>query len=212
MSNLSDDRRIFAPATARNREAIAECLTPRLPQNGTLLEIASGSGEHGHYLSPLFPGLNWQPTNLLEEQIQSVEAWRIHEERSNFLPCLKLDATTDRWQVEEAGYAHHPITAVFNANMIHIAPWIVCKGLMRGAGRVLENGGQLFLYGPFRTNGDHTAPSNVDFERWLTDQNPDFGIRDIADVEKEAMRNGLELVESCPMPANNFIKIFRKQG
>ncbi len=207
---MTNDRRIFAPATARNREAIRDCLTARLPDTGTLLEIASGSGEHGHFLTPIV-NLNWQPTNLLEEQIQSVEAWRAHEERPNFLPCLKLDAMADVWPVEEKGYAYHPITTVFNANMIHIAPWGVCEGLMRGAGRILKDGGQLFLYGPFRMNGEHTAPSNAEFERWLTDQNPDFGIRDIADVEKEGKRNGLKLIESCPMPANNFIQVFQKQ-
>ncbi len=207
---MTTDQRIFAPATARNREAIHDCLKNRLPEAGTILEIASGSGEHGHYLTPFFPALKWQPTNLLQEQLESVEAWREHESRPNFLPALQLDATAPRWPVEEGSYSHTPINAIFNANMIHIAPWFVCEGLMQGAGRVLGENGLLFLYGPFKENGHHTAPSNEKFEIWLTDQNQDFGIRDIEAVSEEAAKSGLTLIESCPMPANNFIQIFQK--
>lgn len=209
---MNNDHRIFAPATARNKEPIYRCLESRLPKAGTILEIASGSGEHTAYLSPFFPHLNWQPSNIDQDQLRSVDAWRATINADNFLQGMLLDTTETHWPVENLDYKHGPITALFNANMIHIAPWAACKGLLAGAGRILPAGGMLFLYGPFKINGRHTSDSNIQFEKWLSDQNPNFGVRDIETVTEEAQANKLELVESCSMPANNFIKIFKKQN
>ncbi|MBL4739793.1 MAG: DUF938 domain-containing protein [Sneathiella sp.] len=206
---MTEDRRIFALATARNRDAIYRILKEELPKSGTVLELASGSGEHGAFFAPLFPSLQWQPSNLDEEQLGSTRAWQKFVGADNFLDALKLDATANPWPVEQ-DYAHEPITAVFNANMIHISPWRVCQGLMAGAGRVLKSGGRLFLYGPFKVGGFHTSESNVQFETWLTNQSPEFGVRDVEKVKAEAALNGLIHIESCPMPANNFIQIFEK--
>jgi len=206
---MIEDKRIFSPSTANNRDAIYQILKEKLPLSGTVLELASGSGEHGAFFSPLLPSLKWQPSNLNEGQLASTRAWQEFVGADNFLNVLKLDATADTWPVEK-DYAHGPITAVFNANMIHISPWEVCQGLMAGAGRVLQSGGRLFLYGPFKVDGIHTAQSNVQFEKWLTDQSSEFGVRDIEQVISEAALYGFLHVESCPMPANNFIQIFEK--
>lgn len=208
---MNNDGRQFAPATARNREAILEILKDELPSKGTLLEIASGTGEHGHYFTPHFPNLTWQPTDYLSENLSSISAWQAYETRGNFLPPKVLDATSTIWPVEDTDYPHKNITAIFNANMIHIAPWQVCVGLFEGAGRVLETGGLLFLYGPYKINGAHTAPSNADFDAWLKNRDPDFGVRDLEAVSDLGQANGLSHSKSLPMPANNFIQIFKKQ-
>ncbi|MEH6404874.1 MAG: DUF938 domain-containing protein [Sneathiella sp.] len=210
MTNMTEDKRIFAPSTARNRDAIYGVLKEKLPSNGTVLELASGSGEHGAFFAPLFPSLQWQPSNFDEEHLRSARAWQEFTGASNFLPVVKLDATSNLWPVEDR-YSHGPITAVFNANMIHISPWQVCQGLLAGAGRILRPGGKVFLYGPFKVKGEHTSQSNEQFEKWLTNQSSEFGVRDIERVTEEAALNDLTHLESCPMPSNNFIQIFEKQ-
>ncbi len=205
------DNRIYSPSTARNKDFIAETLLPRLPKGGSVLELASGSGEHAAHFTPIRPDVKWQPSNLDEEQILSVESWRTHIGTENFLPVLKLDATEDVWPTEKADYDHGPFDAIFNANMIHISPWIVTEGLFKGANRVLKNGGFAYLYGPYKVNGAHTSESNIAFEGWLKAKDVSFGVRDIEAVAAEAEKNGLLLKESIPMPANNFIQVFQKQ-
>ncbi|MFT6559762.1 DUF938 domain-containing protein [Sneathiella sp.] len=208
---MTEDKRRFAPATERNRTAILEQLRTHLPNKGTVLEIASGTGEHSHFFAPHFPELLWQPSDYDPENLQSIEAWQAFQSHDNLLSPLHLDAAASEWTVEKADYPFGPIHTIFNANMIHISPWIVAKGLMKGAGRVLSSGGQLLLYGPFKIKGQHTAPSNADFETWLIEKNREFGVRDIADVAQEALENGLVHANSLPMPANNFLQIFIKQ-
>lgn len=207
---MAEDKRSFSPSAARNRDPIFQCLIDRLPQSGTILEIASGTGEHAAHFSPLLPHLNWQPSVYEQAHRHSVDAWQITSGADNFLDCLLLDATSNAWPIEQGDYSHAPITGLFNANMIHISPWNVCEGLMAGAGRVLENGGILFLYGPFKIDGAHTSDSNMLFEKWLTDQNNEFGVRDLEQVMEVAVKNGLDHVESCEMPSNNFMQIFKK--
>jgi len=207
---MTIDKRQYASATTRNRDAIYNCLKDRLPKGGTLLEVASGTGEHAAYLAPLLQDIIWQPTIFDENQLASVEAWRAHVIAKNILPPLRLDAASLHWPIEEKNYIHSPISAIFNANMVHISPWSVCEGLFAGARRTLTTGGKIFLYGPFKINGEQTAPSNVEFEQWLKNQNTAFGVRDLTDIIAEAEKNGLSHLESCPMPANNFIQVFVK--
>ena len=204
------DRRQFAPATERNREPILSVLKATLPDTGTILEIASGSGEHAVFFAPALRPLKWQPSNFEPEQLDSVEDWIAHQPSDNLLPPISLDVTDPLWPVEETSYDGGPFTAIFNANMIHISPWQTCEGLMAGTQRILPVGGQLFLYGPFKMNGEHTAPSNAKFESWLKSLNPDFAVRDIEIVSAEAKKNGLHHIAAHPMPANNYIHIFEK--
>jgi cyclopropane fatty-acyl-phospholipid synthase-like methyltransferase len=202
------DRRQFSASAMRNRDPILKVFKKHLPDTGTILEIASGSGEHAVYYAPLFKSLNWQTTNLDEEQLHSVIDWIAHSPSDNLLPPLQLDATASNWPIESPGYPAAPVTAITNINMIHISPWNVCEGLMAGAGRVLDSGGRLLMYGPYKVDGQHTAPTNEEFDIWLRHQNPEFGIRDQSDVAAEARKNGLVHVEAIPMPANNFMQIF----
>ncbi|MCF8467600.1 MAG: DUF938 domain-containing protein [Sneathiella sp.] len=204
------DRRQYAPATARNREPILAALRSHLPTSGTVLEIASGTGEHAVFFAPNIAPLKWQPSNVDNDQLKSVTDWIRHCPAENLLPPLQLDAADESWPVEAADYAGGPINAIFNANMIHISPWYVCKGLLSGAGRILPPGGKLFLYGPFKLEGNHTAPSNSEFEFRLKSMDLAFAIRDLEDVATEGAKQGLQHRSALSMPANNFLQIFEK--
>ncbi len=198
------DRRQFAPATGRNRDAIAAVLERVLPETGLMVEIGAGSGQHAAYFAARFPGLVWQPTEPDPAARASIKAWAAQAGAPNLRPPLDLDVTGAVWPVAEAD-------AVFCANMIHIAPWQCCLGLMAGAGRILTEGGVLVLYGPFKRDGSHTAPSNADFDAGLKSRDPAWGVRDLADVTEAALDNGLTLGETVAMPANNLIAVFRRQ-
>ena len=183
----------------------------------TLVEIGAGSGEHAAYFAPRFPGLTWQPTEPDADGRASIKAWAVAANVPNLRPPLDLDVTRAVWPVTEAD-------AVFCANMIHIAPWQCCLGLMAGAGRILtprgEDGetpdrdqkkaGVLVLYGPFKRDGEHTAPSNADFDAGLKSRDPAWGVRDLSEVTEAALDNGLALEQTVDMPANNLMAIFRR--
>lgn len=198
------DARRYAPATSRNREPILAVLTRVLPRRGTVLEVASGTGEHAAWFASRLPELVWQPSDLDPQALQSIEAWRAAEGAPNLRSPILLDAATPPWPVEE------PPAAIFSANMIHISPWAATLGLLAEAGRVLLSGGQLVLYGPFMVEGRHTAPSNEDFDRSLRDRDPRWGVRDREVIVALALEHGLELRECVSMPANNLTLIFAR--
>jgi len=202
MSETSD-RRLYFPHVARNREPILEVLRRVLPPEGLVLEIASGGGEHAAYFAENLPGVLWQPTDANIEMFESIAAHRAAVGVANLLETLHLDVTSEQWPVERAD-------ALVCCNMIHIAPWAATEGLIAGAGRTLPRGGLLYLYGPYKIDGRHTAPSNQDFDTRLRAQNPLWGVRDLTDVSSLAKRHGLALEETVPMPANNLSVIFRR--
>ncbi len=202
MGDISDPR-LYNAHVARNRRPILEVLARVLPHGGLVVEIASGSGEHAAFFAQNLPSVRWQPTDADEGALASIGAHRTAAGAPNLMVPLRLDAAAERWPVESAD-------ALVCNNMIHIAPWRITEGLMAGAGRTLQNGGTLYLYGPYRIDGRHTAPSNADFDVWLKRQNPEWGIRDLADVAALAQRHGLELTETVAMPANNLSVIFRR--
>jgi SAM-dependent methyltransferase len=197
------DPRQYRPHVARNREPILAVLKRVLPPRGLVLEIASGSGEHAAYFAGQLPALSWQPSDPEPEALASIAAHRAASDAPNLLPRVHLDVTARTWPVERAD-------AVMCCNMIHIAPWSACEGLIAGAGRVLPAGGLLYLYGPYKIDGRHTAPSNEAFDRDLRSRDPAWGIRDFAEVTALAKRHGLDLAETVPMPANNLSVIFRR--
>lgn len=204
------DRRQYSPSSERNKDPILDVLKSRLPAPGTILEIASGSGEHAVHFAPQLPKYTWQPSNYEQDQLDSVMDWVLHVPSDNLCSPVLLDATAAIWPVEKPDYKAPKITGIFNANMIHISPWAVCEGLMAGTGRILEPGGRLYLYGPYKIDGQHTAPSNVKFEHWLKSKSPEFEVRDQQQVIDEARKNGLKHIEAVAMPANNFLQIFEK--
>jgi len=194
--------RLYAPATARNREPILTVLRRHLPERGLVLEVASGSGEHILHFAQALPGLDFQPSDPDPQARASIDAWRAATALPNIKPALALDAAAAPWPISTAD-------AVLCINMIHIAPWAAAAGLMRGAAALLRAGCMLYLYGPFRRDGAHTAPSNAAFDRSLRMQNPDWGVRDLEAVTTLAIAHGFAepIVEA--MPANNLSLIFR---
>lgn len=202
----TDADRLFSPSAARNRDPVLQALQSILPPQGLALEVASGTGEHVVHFARGLPGWRFQPTEFDETSRRSVSAWIAHEGLTNVAPPVALDARADTWDVE----ASAPFDAIISLNMIHIAPWAAAEGLFRGAGRVLRSGGLLFLYGPFQEGGVHNAPSNAAFDESLRGRNPDWGVRDILDLQKCANENGLTLRERQAMPANNQSLVFVK--
>ena len=199
---MTGDARLHAPATARNREPILAVLRRHLPERGLVLEVASGSGEHILHVARAFPGLDFQPSDPDPQARASIDAWSAATGLLNIKPALALDAAAAPWPISTAD-------AVLCINMIHIAPWAAAAGLMRGAAALLRAGCMLYLYGPFRRDGAHTAPSNAAFDRSLRMQNPDWGVRDLEAVTTLAIAHGFAepIVEA--MPANNLSLIFR---
>ena len=204
---VADDRELLrhAPATERNRDPILAVLVRVLPPRATVLEIASGTGQHAVFFAAALPALHWQPSDRDDELLASIAAWTRVERRENVAPPLRLDVTGSTWPVSE------PFDAMFCANLIHIAPWAACEGLMHGAGKHLVPGGVLVLYGPFKIDGAHTAPSNAAFDADLRLRDPAWGVRDLEAVAATAARHGLDLEERIAMPANNQTLVFRKR-
>ena len=208
---VAADARRFAPATRRNRAPILDVMRRVLPAEGTVLETGSGTGEHAVYFSQgLAPRLfiPSEPDPVLRE---SVEAWCKDSTVTRLRAPLDLDVTADQWPVEREPRPEPPITAILSINMIHIAPWTTCLGLMAGAGRVLRPGGVLFLYGPFKPIEGSMASSNVAFDRSLRAENQEWGVRSLQAVADLATAEGLSLQESVAMPADNLSVIFKRQ-
>lgn len=203
MSAPEPDARRSAPATLNNRGPIADLLLPLLPRSGTVLEIASGTGEHAVHFARLAPGLVFQPSDPSPFARQSIAAWIAAEGLPNVRQPLALDAAAEVWPVGK-------VDAVMCINMIHISPWEATEGLMRGAGARLPPDGILFTYGAYLVDGVPPAPSNLAFDADLKRQDPRFGLRRLADVAACAARHGLVLARVEQMPANNLSLIFRK--
>jgi SAM-dependent methyltransferase len=203
MADPTSSDALTSPSFLRNRDPILAVLTRVLPEGVTVLEIASGSGEHTVYFAAALPSLLWQPTDLDQVALRSIAAHRAVARLPNVRPPLQLDASARSWPVEHAD-------AIVAINMLHISPWRAAEGLMAGAGRVLRPGSVLYLYGPFRENGVHTAPSNAVFDESLRTRNPEWGVRDVADLTELARVHGLSFAERVGMAANNLSLIFRR--
>ena len=196
------DAKHHAPAAARNREPIRDVLARELPAHGTVLEIASGSGEHAVHFARAFPALTWQPTDVSPRALASIAAWRAEADLPNLLPPLALDTTAPTWPLARAD-------AIVCINLLHISPWAAALGLFAGAARLLPAGALLYLYGPYRFDGAFTAPSNADFDRSLRERDPDWGVRDVVDLTAVARSHRFTLRDTIAMPANNHSLILR---
>jgi SAM-dependent methyltransferase len=198
---MSADPRQYAPATARNREPILDVLRRHLPARGLVLEVASGTGEHTAFFAPHFPHLTWQPSDPDPAARESIAAWAAG--LPNVRPPLDLDAAASIWPIERAD-------AVLCINMVHISPWAAALGLLAGAARLLPSGGVLYLYGPYKQRGRHTAPSNAAFDDSLRARDPAWGVRDLDHVADAAREAGFGPPEVVSMPANNLSVMFRR--
>ena len=207
---VEPDGRLDAAAFHRNHAPIWAVLQKFVAgKSGDVVEVGSGTGQHVVHFAEHTPGIIWWPSDLNDNHLKSIEAWRAYSALPNIRPPLRIDLTDPAWcPAMQDGSGPGELLAVFCANVIHIAPWRVAEGLFAGAARYLRSDGRLFLYGPFKRDGKHTAMSNAVFDTSLRQQDAEWGVRDIADVEKLAAGVGLALVETVPMPANNMILVF----
>ncbi len=207
MERFSDDARLFFPATQRNVHAIGDLLADALPADGLILELASGSGEHGVAFQQRFPRITWQCSDQDPDHCLSISAWIAHTELTSAMPQpLALDVCAPDW-VHDLPTAPAMVVAV---NLLHISPWECTQALMDGSARHLSPGGRLLIYGPFRVEGEHVSESNQNFDDSLRERNPSWGVRDQEAVIAEAQRAGLSLQDIRLMPSNNRIILFER--
>ncbi|MXO67715.1 DUF938 domain-containing protein [Altererythrobacter marinus] len=195
-----------APAAARNSGPIADVLAQELPESGTVLEIASGSGEHALFFAERFPGLAWQPSDPDPDALASIAAWRDEQGPANLRPPLPLDARKpNAWPVTRAD-------ALLCINMVHIGEWEATVGLFRGCAKFLAGQAPIILYGPYLEDDVETAPSNLAFDRSLKDRNPAWGLRKVADVDSVAAEFDYERANRYEMPVNNLTLVYRRNS
>jgi SAM-dependent methyltransferase len=203
------DGRLDAAAFHRNHQPIWAVLGKFLEgQSGDVLEAGSGTGQHVVHFARHAPGIIWWPSDLREAHLKSIAAWRAQAGLPNIRPPLRIDLSDPDWF--SGGGGPGKLLAILCANVIHIAPWRVAEGLFAGAARHLRDDGRLFLYGPFKRDGKHTALSNAVFDTSLREHDAEWGVRDVGDLERLAGSVGLALRESVPMPANNQILVFER--
>ena len=197
------DGEYFAASADRNKEPILEVLRRVLPRTGVVLEIASGTGQHAVHFAHALAPITWQPTEIdpaLHESVRlRVEAARL----PNLRPPVFLDVGSPAWPIARAD-------AIVCINMIHVAPWETTLALLDGAARTLVPGGVLFLYGAYRRDGRHTAPSNAQFDAALHANDPRWGVRDLGEVGDAAKARRLDFIEAVEMPSNNLSVVFQR--
>jgi len=192
-----------APAAERNRDPILDVLERELPERGVVLEIASGTGQHAVHFAAALPGIVWQPSDIDPTALASIEGYRSGAALDNLRAPLELDAQRPTWPLERAD-------AVVSINMLHISPWASARGLFAGAARLLPEGAPLILYGPFRFDGQFTAPSNEAFDASLKSRDPRWGVRDVQDLDALGGQVGLSRQCVVDLPANNHVLVFRR--
>jgi SAM-dependent methyltransferase len=207
---IEPDGRLDAPAFHRNHEAIWQVLSPFLAdKSGDVLEAGSGTGQHVVDFARRTPELTWWPSDFNAQHLKSIDAWRAQAQLGNVRAPMKIDLSDPAWCAQmQDGSGPGALLAVFCANVVHIAPWAVAEGLIAGAAKYLRPDGRLFIYGPFKRGGQHIAVSNAVFDTSLRNGNPEWGVRDVENMERVAAGVGLTLIETFEMPANNLILAF----
>jgi SAM-dependent methyltransferase len=204
------DGRLDGPAFHRNHDAVWAAIVPYLgTQRGHVLELGSGTGQHAAEFARRAPQLTWWPSDILPAHLASIEGWRRHAALANLRGAQSIDLDDPDWSWSGAA-GSGGLAAMLCINVLHISPSRVSQNLMAGAGRLLRPGGRLFIYGPFKRDGRHTAPSNERFDATLKAENPDWGVRDIADLNALALAAELAPAEVTPMPANNLVLAFAR--
>jgi hypothetical protein len=201
----------FSPAAEQNKQPILDKLLQLLPPQGAALEIASGTGQHAAWFASHLQGWTWQPSDRQTDAAESIALHAAQAGASQVLPTMQLDVCADPWLLatpDAPDVARFDL--IFCANMLHIAPWAACAGLMRGSAQHLAPGGMLVTYGPYLEKDVVTAQSNLDFDASLRQRNPTWGIRCREDVEREARQAGLCLSQRHSMPANNLLLVWTR--
>lgn len=209
---VEPDGRLDAAAFHRNQQPIRAALAPYLNgRSGDAFEAGSGTGQHVIEFARDHPGVVWWPSDLNPQHLRSIAAWRAHARLDNVRAPLPIDLADPDWSIApDGGEGPDALLAMFCANVVHIAPWPVAQGLFAGAGRLLAAHGHLFLYGPFKRDGHHTALSNAVFDTSLRAANADWGVRDVAEMTALGAEHGLALRDIVEMPANNLIVVLSR--
>ena len=206
---MTIDNRLFFHATKRNRKYIGDLLSKIPLRRGSILEIGSGSGEHGVVFQKRFPEIIWQSSDPLLTHRNSISAWIDYEELDSKMPQpLDINVEKTPWIIPLE--LKLSLQAIISINMIHIAYWNCTKSLFRESGKLLKNGKFLILYGPFKIGNKHISKSNDLFDKSLKMQNKLWGVRDLEEVSREGTKNGFIQEQLFRMPANNFSVIYRK--
>jgi SAM-dependent methyltransferase len=203
VSDVNELQQRRAPSADRNSEPILGELREILPSQATVLEIASGTGQHAAYFAAQLPAITWQPSDIDPVGLESVRAYVAGSGLDNLREPLVIDVTTEAWGIDAAD-------VVYCCNMIHISPWACTEALFAGAGRILSAAGMVVTYGPYRFADQPFAPSNEAFDRSLRSRDPSWGVRDAADIRRVAIQHGLAFERAIAMPANNHILVFRR--
>jgi len=195
----------YSTAADRNKQPILDVLRQHIPEQGSALEIASGTGQHVAWFAAALPGWTWQPSDATSDTFADVESRAGQQDLANVRPPVVIDVTAPEWPLDGA-----PFDLVYCANMLHIAPWRCCSALMQGSARHLAPGGVLVTYGPYLEHGVPTSAGNLAFDEDLRARNPDWGIRYREDVEAIAAESGLRLSARHAMPANNLLLVWAR--
>lgn len=215
LGKTPQEGRLDAPAFHRNHEAIWGAIAGFLATaRGDVLEVGSGTGQHAADFARRTPQLTWWPSDILPSHLTSIEGWRRQAGLGNLREPQRIDLTDAAWTWTrtwrgDAG-SGGALTAILCVNTLHISPWRTSQNLIAGAGRLLRPDGRLFVYGPFKRDGAHTAPSNAAFDATLRAENPEWGVRDVGDLAALAQAAGLTLINIAPMPANNLVLAFAR--
>jgi len=205
----SPDGRLDAPTFHRNHEPIWSAIAGFLEnQTGDVLELGSGTGQHAATFARRTPGLVWWPSDIHASHLKSITAWQQHDTLANLRSPQRIDLSEPNWNWQGNEGPDKLLTAIIAINVLHISPWRVSQNLFSGAGRLLGADGRLFLYGPFMREGKHTAPSNAAFDEALRTNNPEWGVRDVGELDVLATKAGLSLARITEMPANNLVLAF----
>jgi SAM-dependent methyltransferase len=203
------DGRLDGPAYHRNHEPIWSAISSFLSgQSGDVLEIGSGTGQHATEFARRAPQLNWWPSDIYDSHLKSIAAWRAHSGLANIRAPQRIDLSNPHWTWTGDSGKGGALTAMLCVNVLHISPWSISQNLIAGAGRLLKEDGRLFVYGPFKRGGKHTAPSNAQFDATLRAENRQWGVRDVDDLNVSAQDAGLTAADIVPMPANNLVLAF----
>jgi SAM-dependent methyltransferase len=209
LGQAPEEGRLDAPAFHRNHEAIWSALSGFLATaRGDVLEVGSGTGQHAAEFARRAPQLTWWPSDVLPSHLASIEGWRLKAGLANLRAPQRIDLGDPAWTW--SGDAGGTLAAILCINTLHISPWLVSQNLIAGAGRLLRPDGRIFVYGPFKRDGAHTAPSNAAFDATLRAENPEWGVRDVGDLSTLAQAAGLTLIATTPMPANNLVLTFAR--
>ena len=203
------DKRLFFPATNRNRDFIGNVLSRILKKGGLILEIGSGSGEHGVFFQKRFPKIIWQTSDPDLKHRKSIISWIEFEKLGKIMPQpLDIDVENIPWKIPFQ--LIHSLQGIVSINMIHVTKWNCTIALFKGAGKVLKKGQFLILYGPFKIGNKHTSQSNYLFDNSLKMQNDFWGIKNLEEVCNEGKKNGFYNEDIISMPSNNFSITYRK--